>query len=660
MRWMEASLAAAGLAAASVASCAPMVAPVASYRIQCRYDEPKKRIEGSELLEWRNTSEHAVSTLPFHLYLNAFVNNRSSYMRECRKFGERKNAAPGQWGSITISRMTSGAGDDLLQGFRFVAPDDGNADDRTVAEVTLDSPVAPGASARISIEFVVQLPYLIDRSGYAGNFVLAGQWFPKIGVLGPGGWNCHQYHASSEFFADFGDYDVTIDVPRRLKGKVGATGRLIEERDAPAERVLEHFRQESVHDFAWTADPDFLVETETVREAGLPDVAVTLLLQPEHVPLRSRYFAAAATAIKGCGRLYGPYPYGILTLVDPPASAREAWGMEYPTFIACGASLWSPRGAWQAYESLEATVIHEYAHQYFYGLLASNEFEEAWLDEGFARYTEVRLTSESEGDAHPVVSIFGFPVVLRSVALHAPLDTQLKTFDAVGRDPLTASWKFESRKTYGLVYGKMALALSTMERLVGRAAMDRFLKAYATEFRFRHPTTGDFLAVARRATGRDWAAFFDRAVLAAGTVDYAVARAESRPAEPPAGWIETGGRAAEVVPPASPPEKGPWETDVLVERRGDVSIPVEVRLDFAGKKSYSTTWNGEARWLRLHVDAGPKLLRALVDPDEKLLLDADRNNNGWIVRGDAAAANLWTARAFFWAENTIDLFMELW
>jgi hypothetical protein len=547
-----------------------------------------------------------------------------------------------------------------MQGLRYIAPDDGNADDRTVAEVALDSPVPPGATARISVEFVVQLPRVIDRSGYAGDFALVAQWFPKIGVLSDDGWNCHQYHANSEFFADFGDYDVTIDAPRRLKGKIGGTGRLVEERDAPGERVLAHFRQESVHDFAWTADPAFLVESENVRVAGLPDVTVTLLLQPEHRALRARYFGAASTAIAACGRLYGPYPYGILTLVDPPADAKQAWGMEYPTFISCGASLWTPRSAWQEFESLEGTVIHEFAHQYFYGMLASNEFEEAWLDEGFARYTEVRVTSESEGDAHPDVSIFGFPVVLRSVALHAPLDTQLKTFEAVGKDPLTASWKFESPRTYRLVYGKMALALSTMERLVGRPGMDRLLKTYATEFRFRHPVTGDFLAVARRVTGRDWTKFFDRAVLGAGTLDYAVARAESRPAAPPAGWIETAGRATEVVPPAPDREKGPYETDVIVERRGSVAVPVEIRLDFAGKKSYATTWDGEASWIRLHVDAGPKLLRALVDPEDKILLDANRNNNGWVVRGDAAAANLWTARAFFWAENALDLFMELW
>jgi hypothetical protein len=660
MRWMRASLTAAGLAAASLASCSPLATPVASYRIQCRYDEPKKRIEGSELIDWRNTSSRPVSTLAFHLYLNAFSNNRSSYMRERRKFGEHAEAAPGQWGSISISRMTSAVGDDLMQGFRFIAPDDGNADDRTVAEVALDSPVPPGATVRISVEFVVQLPHVIDRSGYAGDFALVAQWFPKIGVLSDDGWNCHQYHANSEFFADFGDYDVTIDAPRRLKGKIGGTGRLVEERDAAGERILAHFRQESVHDFAWTADPAFLVESENVRVAGLPDVTVTLLLQPEHRALRARYFGAAATAIAACGRLYGPYPYGILTLVDPPADAKEAWGMEYPTFISCGASLWTPRSAWQEFESLEGTVIHEFAHQYFYGMLASNEFEEAWLDEGFARYTEVRVASESEGDAHPVVSIFGFPVVLRSVALHAPLDTQLKTFAAVGKDPLTASWKFESPQNYGLVYGKMALALSTMERLVGRPVMDRLLKTYATEFRFRHPVTGDFLAVARRVTGRDWTKFFDRAVLAAGTLDYAVARAESRPAAPPAGWIETAGRATEVSPPASDGEKGPYETDVLVERRGSVVVPVEIRLDFAGKKSYATTWDGEAPWIRLHVEAGPRLLRALVDPEEKLLLDANRNNNGRVLRGDAAAANLWTARAFFWTENALDLFMELW
>jgi hypothetical protein len=143
-------------------------------------------------------------------------------------------------------------------------------------------------------------------------------------------------------------------------------------------------------------------------------------------------------------------------------------------------------------------------------------------------------------------------------------------------------------------------------------------------------------------------------------VDYAVASASSRPAEPPAGWIENAGRSTEVVPPSRPEKPRSFDTDVVIENRGEIAFPVDVRLEFEGKKSWETTWDGEARWLRLRVDGGPKLLRALADPREKILLDSDRNNNGWVVRGDAAAANLWTARGFFWTENLLDLFMELW
>jgi hypothetical protein len=659
MRWRRAVLAAAAVAAAARARSAPLADPVASYRIACRYDPARKRIEGSELLAWKNTGSRPASSIFLHLYLNAFANNRSSYMRERARTGDPARVGAGQWGSIAISRMSSASGEDLLPGFRFAAPDDGNPDDRTVAEIDLPVPVPPGETARFSIEFVARLPRVLDRSGWARDFVLAGQWFPKIGVRQGDAWNCHQYHAWSEFFADFGDYDVSIDVPRSLKGKVGGTGRLLEEREAPGDRVIEHFRQESVHDFAWTADPGFDVDTERVREPGLPEVAVTLLCQPEHAALKPRYFAAARSAIALFGKLYGPYPYGVLTMVDPPPDARGAWGMEYPTFISCGASANAPASAWQRYEALEPTVAHEFAHQYFYGMLASNEFEEAWLDEGFARYSEIRFMAETVGDAHPLVPLFGFPLLLRSVALHPPLDTQLRTFRSIARDSLTSSWKFEDQSTYGLVYGKTALALSTLEREIGSAAMDRLLRAYVDAYRFRHPTTGDLLGVVGRVAGERWAAILRRVLFSAGSVDYAVASAATGPAEPPAGWIENAGRTTEVVPPRGR-KAGAFDTDVVVERRGEIVFPVEVRLEFEGKKSWETTWDGEARWLRLHVDAGPKLVRALVDPREKVLLDSDRNNDGWVVRGDAAAANLWTARAFFWAENLLDLFMEVW
>ena len=131
------------------------------------------------------------------------------------------------------------------------------------------------------------------------------QWFPKIGVLQEKGWNCHQFHASSEFFSDFGNYDVSIDVPARYKGKVGATGERVEERETSAGRVLYRFRQQDVHDFAWTADPSYLVLEDTFREAGLGDMRLFLYLQPEHADQAARYFGAARAALSGYGRVLG-------------------------------------------------------------------------------------------------------------------------------------------------------------------------------------------------------------------------------------------------------------------------------------------------------------------------------------------------------------------
>lgn len=644
------------LLAASAAAAQDLTEPVASYKISCRLDDAKKTVEGTELLTWKNTTRRPAEELRFHLYLNAFRNSRSTFFRESGGRHRRETfREDGGWGSISVSRMTDDEGADLLSDARPIAPDDGNSEDRTVLEIPLPRPVAPGATIRLSIDFVSRLPRVFARSGYKGDFFMVGQWFPKIGVLEDAGWNCHQYHATSEFFADFGDYDVTIDLPSRYKGKVGGTGRLIEERDAPGARVVEHFRQESVHDFAWTADPGFDVASDRFVEPGLPEVALTLLCQPEHRSQRERYFKAARAGLSLYGKRYGPYPYGTLTLVDPPWGAAGARGMEYPTLISCGANFFHPAGLWDP----ESVTLHEFGHQYFYGLLASNEFEEPWLDEGFTTYATDRALGEIFGVTHPKLSLFGYPIVFGSVAMHPPLDTQLRYFETASRDPLTVSWKFETPATYRMVYSKTALTIATLERLIGPKTMDAVWKDYTARFRFRHPRTSDFIASVNRATGQDWNSFFQKTLFSSGTVDYAVSIARSTRSQPPFGLLDRDGRTVPVSRAAAPPRRG-FDTEVVVERRGEVALPVEVLLKFEGGKSYRTVWDGEARWTRFRVENGPRLLEAWVDPDGRILLDADRNNNGLRVRSDAAAANLWTARAFFWAENLLDLFMELW
>jgi Peptidase family M1 domain len=649
------ALALAGAAVAARLSPQPFPAPVASYQITCRLDPEKKTVEGTEVLRWKNTTSLPAPTLRLHLYLNAFRNTQSTFWRESRGEG-RDDRLPESWGSVEILRMTGSDGADLLPAMRFVAPDDGNPDDRTVAEIVLPRPVAPGETISLAMDFVSRLPRVSVRTGYKGDFFLVAQWFPKIGVLEEKGWNCHQFHMPGEFFADFGDYDVSIDVPARYRGKVGATGRRVDERETSGGRVLYRFKQEGVHDFVWTADPAYVVLQDAFREAGLGDVDLILLIQPEHAGQAERHFRAAKAALSGYGRVLGAYPYPTLTIVDPPWGARGAGGMEYPTLITCGTSWSAPRSV----QRPEGVTVHEAGHQFFYGLLASNEFEEAWLDEGFNTYMTDRVLQATYGSNHVELSVFGLHVPL-GIDIHHPLDTNRRYFEYADWDVLSSeSWRFRSRRSYGaLVYSKTALTLATLERLLGTPLMDRALRLYADRWRFKHPTTPDFVAAVDDATGQDWRWFFDRTFFSSGIVDYAVVEAESDRSRPPRGLFEKDGKLVEGAAPR-PARPGGYDTLVTVARRGDVPMPVDVVLRFEGAKEYRSHWDGEARWKRFRVTRGPRLIEALVDPEERILLDADRTNNGLRPEPDLRAATRWTARAVFWIQNMIDFMTAAW
>ncbi len=653
-----ATLAAALAVAASGAFAAQSFPPppVASYQITCRLDADQKTVEGTQVLTWKNTTSRPAKTLRFHLYLNAFRNTLSTFWKESRGETRGGKHLPDSWGSIEILRMTGADGEDLLASLRYVSPDDGNPYDRTVAEVIPSRPVAPGETVSIAMDFVSRLPRVSVRTGYKGDFFFVVQWFPKIGVFQESGWNCHQYHATSEFFADFGNYDVSIDVPARYRGKVGATGHRVDERETSAGRVLYRFQQPGVHDFAWTADPAYLVYDDTFREAGLGDVRLILLLQPEHAAQAERHFKAAKAALSGYGRVLGPYPYETLTIVDPPWGANGAGGMEYPTLITAGTHWSAPK----AVQRPEGVTVHESGHQFLYGILASNEFEEAWLDEGFNTYMTDRVMASVFGPNHVELSVFGLNFPL-GIDIHYPVDANRRYFEVADWDILASdSWKFRERKSYGAhIYSKTALTLATLERLLGTPAMDRALRLYSDRWRFRHPTTRDFIAAVNDSTGHDWTWFFDRTFYSSGIVDYAVAEAESEPAKPARGLFEKDGKLSP-SPPADLPKVRGYDSQVTVVRSGDVAMPVEVLLRFEGGREHRARWDGEARWKRYSVSRGPRLIEAVVDPGEKILLDVDRTNNGRRTTDDPRAATRWTARAVFWVQNMIDFMTVLW
>src|SRR5579862_575339 len=197
----------------------------ANYTINARLVPETHAIEGSLVLDWTNRSDVAVQTFPFHLYWNAVHDSRSAPEGES---GRAADPGEGRAGFIHVTQihLVADVDVDLTPTLRYIHPDNGNADDRTVMEVRTPAVVDPGQRAQFRIDWTSRLPYGDSgRAGWVHDYNFVAQWFPKIGVVVDGHWNAHQVHPWSEPFADYGVYDVTLTLPRGHI--VGATGRLL-------------------------------------------------------------------------------------------------------------------------------------------------------------------------------------------------------------------------------------------------------------------------------------------------------------------------------------------------------------------------------------------------------------------------------------------------
>lgn len=360
----------------------PMSPRIVTYKISVSLDPVEKMLNGKETLTWRNTSTDRVGELQFHLYLNTFKNSQSTFMKESGGENRGFKLSEGGWGWIDVISMKTADGEDLTGRIAFIHPDDDNAQDQSVIRVPLSKPVTPGQTIQLNIDFRAKLPRVFARTGYYQNFYMVGQWFPKIGVYEAAGqrfatkgqWNCHQFHSSTEFYADYGVYDVDMTVPKEYV--VGATGLLQNMKEnADGTKTVSH-HAEDVHDFAWTASPTYLDLSDQWR-----DVKIRVLMQPQRAHQAERYLESAKAALELFDKHVGKYPYPNLTIVDPAFGATGAGGMEYPTLITAG-SMW---GLGKSVKLAEMVTVHEFGHQYWYGLVGNNEFEEAYLDEGFNR-----------------------------------------------------------------------------------------------------------------------------------------------------------------------------------------------------------------------------------------------------------------------------------
>jgi hypothetical protein len=625
---------------AAAAAAEPLSLRIANYDIDARLDVAQHTITAREVLTWRNTSSESVADLYFHLYLNAFANNRSSLMREAGEAIEDwQRDKPDGWGQQAISRFVVDDSD-RTAAIEWVHPDDDNVEDRTVIRVPLEHPIAAGASARIEVDFTAKLPKIFARAGYAGPFHFIAQWFPKIGVYDGGAWNCHQYHLTTEFFADFGVYDVRLTVPG--DSVVGATGERQDEHDNGDGTKTLRYHAEDVHDFAWTVDPRFIEVTD-----HFDAVTLRLLLQPHHVTQAARHLDAVKAAMLRYRDWFGAYPYSQLTIVDPAPGGNGAGGMEYPTLITVGTSWWMPAGL----RFPELVTIHEFGHQYWYGMVANNEFEAAWLDEGINSYVEGLIMDERYGPQGSYIDVSGLRVdgiaARRAGYLAAP-----------SHDPLTRyAWQFLDRRSYSsITYAKTALLLATLERYLGGDRLRVALRHYFERWRFQHPTARDFIEAINESTGEDLWWYFDETIYGTATLDYAVTRVETEDALEFAGAHVPATTGEE---PAPAPKEKRYRNQVVVERLGDMRMPVEVTVSFEDGTETAEWWDGNDRWRRFEYVGTQRVDYAVVDPRHKLPLDVNLTNNSRMrdqaTRGVIRLAGRWG----FWFQNLLHVLTGL-
>jgi len=642
----------------TLASGQPQSQRNANYSMDIRLDEQSRMLHGREILTWRNTTSHTTDEMQFHLYYNAWRNDKSSFVAYNRGRGNLSDYGEDDWAYCNVKtvKVLGRHGyweEDLSVPSDYIQPDDGNPDDMTVMRIKLPKPVRPGETVSLEIEWDSKVPRTFSRTGVRGDYYFLAQWFPKVGVFeSDGTWNCHQF-INTEFFADFGNYDALLTVPTGWV--VGATGLEVEQIDNGDGTTTHHYSQEDVHDFAWTTTPHFDVYTERFEEPGLTPVDMRLLLMPDHASKKERYFESTKAALKCYQSWYGPYPYTHVTIVDPAYRSRSG-GMEYPTFFTGGTSWLSPS------ESLspESVTIHEFGHGYWYGIVANNEFEDAWLDEGLNTYSHMRTMKEEYPP--PVMTrryLDGFiPYVFPSIKLIDRMDgadPYFGFYSTLKRDPMSVLSYLYGPGSYGLnSYNKAAMMLRTVENYLGWETFQKVMSTFYERWKFKHPKPNDFFMVVNEVSGQDLTWFFEQAYNSSDVFDYAVGTVSSQPLTGPYGYVE---KEDELEFKTERGESEDYRSAVYIRRWGESVFPVDVRITFTNGETVLEHWDGRDRWTRFEYVKPAKVDKVEVDPEHILVLDFNYSNNSWVRNSEAGfASRKWAVKWMIWLQNLMEFF----
>lgn len=605
------------------------------YNISCDLDVKEKVLKGIENIKFTNNSSTSFKELYLNLNMNALANPSSSFFKEFLLLSSSIELPLKNFGGMDILSIKFNDAE-IKENLLFISPEDGNKDDRTLAVLTLPSPILPRQSVSIEIKFLTKIPENIMGIGYIGDFFFVSNWYPKLSAIeekdGSFIWDYHQVHLFSFPISNFASYRVELNVPRNFR--VGATGNKVFEKKVGKKKITR-FYAENVNDFAWVASPSFLeYRSSFVPEKDLPlkefkrldpdkiadKIEITLLIRPERKVYKERYFKIIKEAIRHYWLNFFKYPYSNITLVDFP-SADVASEIVSPNLIVINHPIFSPRD----YLNLERNILRNVGFQYWCNIIKSNEVDRHWLGNGLSSYSEGLILKEAfnEPVLYRYLSFIPIPYIeplnlplfgFYFLKVREKVDESLiieylrrTSFDPIRRNP----WEFESFNSYFLnTKIKPALIFLTIERNFGKRKLLVFLRNFFKKYTFRKFDVDDFMKMTELEIGLEARRLFEYFLFKTDSVDF---------------------RVAEVKNSYLKGENGnTFISSVLIEKKGALVFPVDVEIFFKGGYKVIERWDGEGNWKRFLFKG--KIEKVVIDPYEKFLLDENRFNNSMLVK----------------------------
>jgi len=579
-----------------------------NYKIQVTLNDRAQTLTGHIDLEYINHSPDALPVLWLHLWGNAFKNRRTGFVKQKLKHGDGRFYFAAD-STLGFYKKLDFAVNDQPVSWKF---DPANPD---IAIITLAEPLAPGGRLRLSTPFELHLPASFSRLGHVGESYQITQWYPKPAVYDNRGWHAMPYLDQGEFYSEFGNFDVTITLPDNYV--VGATGVLqnaaeiafLAKKEAETKEKLRlkidpkedafppssatqktiRYTAERVHDFAWFADKRFFVVRDTARLASGRMVDCWAMFTKSNAELWRKGAFYVRRSIEFYSDKVGEYPWPQATAVHSALSAGG--GMEYPMITVIN----DERSA----KSLDEVITHEVGHNWFYGILASNERDHPFLDEGFNSYYEQRYMKQYWGGGDLSDDKSQFPKWLFRPKEQGSLIEN--AYVALAREHMATPADSPSDDfkplSYGVdVYMKTALCLAWLEKSVGTAKFDAAMQNYYRQWQFRHPYPEDMQASLQQS-GLD-VGWFLATMQTERQVDYALKKVQA--------------------------DQGAWKLDV--ENKGDLQAPFSITAMQDGKEVL-TQWFAASGEQKQSVLFPATSADAFVIDYQHATLDINRKNN---------------------------------